>query len=138
MFRLLGVFWRRAPIYIYPTAYLRERLIRRVNYLEYDDELLRIYGNPELNNMSLDEVKRSLVERGVYIFIRYFDLICSSIFNIAPAGFDNTGLIDKRPEELYKLLVAWLTLNNNKHPKKSFSHEMYLKEMIRFGRISEL
>ena len=40
-------------------------LIRRVNYLEYDDELIRHFAKPDLKDMSLDEVKWALEERGV-------------------------------------------------------------------------
>lgn len=65
--RILGVFARRAPLYLFPTAYLRERLIRRVNYLEYDDELIRNAAKPDLKDMSLEEVKLALEERGVYV-----------------------------------------------------------------------
>jgi hypothetical protein len=61
--RILGVFPRWTPIWAFPTMYIREKLIRRVNYLEYDDELLRQY--PE-EYISLDEVKQALEERGVY------------------------------------------------------------------------
>jgi hypothetical protein len=66
--RLLGAFTRTAPLPLIPTSYLRERLIRRVNYLEYDDELLRRFAEPDLKNLSLDEVKCALEERGVYLF----------------------------------------------------------------------
>jgi hypothetical protein len=51
-------------VWAFPTTYLREKLIRRVNYLEYDDELLRQY---EEEYISIDEVKQALEERGVYI-----------------------------------------------------------------------
>lgn len=43
-------------------------LIRRVNYLEYDDELIRQHARPDLKDMSLDEIKMALEERGVYGF----------------------------------------------------------------------
>ena len=62
--RILGVFPRWTPIWAFPTMYVREKLIRRVNYLEYDDELLRLY--PE-EYIALDEVKQALEERGVYL-----------------------------------------------------------------------
>ena len=42
-------------------------LIRRINYLEYDDELLRKFARPDLKDMNLDEVKLALEERGVYV-----------------------------------------------------------------------
>jgi hypothetical protein len=42
-------------------------LIRRVNYLEYDDELIRHFAKPDLKDMNLEEVKWALEERGVYI-----------------------------------------------------------------------
>ena len=65
--RLLGVFPRWMPIHLFPTIYLREKLIRQVNYLEYDDELLRKdCQKPGLQDLSLDEVKMALEERGVY------------------------------------------------------------------------
>ena len=47
--------------------FLREMLIRRVNYLEYDDELIRHFAQPDLKDMNLDEVKWALEERGVYV-----------------------------------------------------------------------
>lgn len=40
-------------------------LIRRVNYLEYDDELIRHFAQPDLKDMHIDEVKLALEERGV-------------------------------------------------------------------------
>lgn len=46
---------------------LREFLIRKVNYLEYDDELIRQAARADLQDMNLDEVKWALEERGVYI-----------------------------------------------------------------------
>ena len=65
--RLLGVFPRWMPIHLFPTIYLREKLIRQVNYLEYDDELLRKdCQKPGFQDLSLDEVKMALEERGVY------------------------------------------------------------------------
>jgi hypothetical protein len=42
-------------------------LIRKVNYLEYDDELIRKYAQPDLKDMNFDEVKWALEERGVYV-----------------------------------------------------------------------
>ena len=42
-------------------------LIRRINYLEYDDELIRQFARPDLKDMNLDEVKLALEERGVYV-----------------------------------------------------------------------
>ena len=42
-------------------------LIRRVNYLEYDDELIRRYADPELKTINLEEIKAALEERGVYV-----------------------------------------------------------------------
>jgi hypothetical protein len=42
-------------------------LIRKVNYLEYDDELIRKYAQSDLKDMNLDEVKWALEERGVYV-----------------------------------------------------------------------
>ena len=47
--------------------FLREMLIRKVNYLEYDDELLRKFSNPELKGLHIDEIKKALEERGVYV-----------------------------------------------------------------------
>jgi len=47
--------------------FLREMLIRKVNYLEYDDELIRRFADPELKTMHLDEIKVALEERGVYV-----------------------------------------------------------------------
>ena len=47
--------------------FLREMLIRKVNYLEYDDELILKYAQPGLKDMNLDEVKWALEERGVYV-----------------------------------------------------------------------
>jgi len=47
--------------------FLREMLIRKVNYLEYDDELIRRFADPELNTIDLDEIKVALEERGVYV-----------------------------------------------------------------------
>jgi hypothetical protein len=41
-------------------------LIRKVNYLEYDDELIRHFAQPDLKDMNFDEVKWALEERGVY------------------------------------------------------------------------
>ena len=41
-------------------------MIRKVNYLEYDDELIRHFAQPDLKDMNLDEVKWALEERGVY------------------------------------------------------------------------
>jgi len=41
-------------------------LIRRVNYLEYDDELIRHSAKPDLRDMDLEEIKMALEERGVY------------------------------------------------------------------------
>ena len=65
--RLLGAFPRWMPIHLLPEIYLREKLIRRVNYIEYDDELLRQYcQKPGLQDLSLDEVKMALEDRGVY------------------------------------------------------------------------
>ena len=46
--------------------FLREMLIRRVNYLEYDDELIRHFAQPELKDLQLEEIKLALEERGVY------------------------------------------------------------------------
>ena len=40
-------------------------LIRRVNYLEYDDELIRRCARPDLKDMDLEEIKLALEERGV-------------------------------------------------------------------------
>jgi len=45
-------------------------LIRKINYLEYDDELLRRYAGAELENMHIDEIKAALEERGVYVPFR--------------------------------------------------------------------
>jgi hypothetical protein len=59
------------PVYILPTIYLREKLIRRVNYLEYDDELIRQSARPDLQDMDLEEVKLALEERGVYVQTTY-------------------------------------------------------------------
>jgi hypothetical protein len=52
---------------MFPTFMLREFLIRKVNYLEYDDELIRQAARADLQDMNLDEVKWALEERGVYI-----------------------------------------------------------------------
>lgn len=41
-------------------------LIRQVNYLEYDDELIRQSARPDLDDMDIGEVKWALEERGVY------------------------------------------------------------------------
>jgi hypothetical protein len=61
----LGVFGAKVPVYLFPTIYLREMLIRRVNYLEYDDELIRRCARPDLKDMDLEEIKLALEERGV-------------------------------------------------------------------------
>ena len=55
------------PVYLLPTMYLRDMLVRRVNYLEYDDELIRHSARPNLEDMNLDEIKLALEERGVYV-----------------------------------------------------------------------
>lgn len=55
-----------------------------------------------------------------------------------PKELDKTGLIEKSPEDIYKLMKYWLKLNENKHPERGFSHEPYLKEMIRWRRLPDL
>jgi hypothetical protein len=40
-------------------------LIRRVNYLEYDDELIRHSARLGLEDMDIAEIKWALEERGV-------------------------------------------------------------------------
>ena len=47
--------------------FLREMLIRKVNYLEYDDELIQRFTDPEFKSIHLDEIKMALEERGVYV-----------------------------------------------------------------------
>ena len=108
-------------------------LIRKVNYLEYDDELIRHSAREDLQDMDLDEVKLALEERGVYVqsIHRWY----RSLYDTLPTEVDKTGLVEKSPQEIYKLLIFWLKLNSNKHPHRSFAHEPYLKEMIRFSRL---
>jgi hypothetical protein len=40
-------------------------LVRQVNYLEYDDELIRRFARPGLEDMDIAEIKWALEERGV-------------------------------------------------------------------------
>ena len=47
-------------------------LIRKVNYLEYDDELIRKFAQPDLKDMNLEEIKQALEERGVYVPLALF------------------------------------------------------------------
>jgi hypothetical protein len=47
-------------------------LIRRVIYLEYDDELIRRCAAPDVTDMLLEEVKWALEERGVYVSFLLF------------------------------------------------------------------
>lgn len=61
-----------------------------------------------------------------------------SIHTVVPKELDKTGLIEKSPEEINKLLRYWLKLNENKYPGRRFTHEPYLREMIRFGRLPNL
>lgn len=61
-----------------------------------------------------------------------------SLYNIVPSMVDKTGLVEKEPQEIYKLMIYWLKLNDNKHPDRGFAHETYLKEMIRFSRLPDL
>jgi hypothetical protein len=51
---------------------------------------------------------------------------------------DKTGLKEKNPGELVKLLRYWLKLNENKHPERPFAHEYYLREMVRFVGLRDL
>ena len=67
-----------------------------------------------------------------------FSLISRSLYNVVPKMVHKSGLIDKPEEELRQLLRIWLKLNENKQPYKTFRHERYLKEMIRFSRLPDL
>ena len=60
------------------------------------------------------------------------------MFNPVPQTYDRTGLQEKPPKEMYRLLMYWLKLNENKRPNRSFAHEPYLKEMIRYSRVPDL
>lgn len=64
--------------------------------------------------------------------------MCRSLYNAVPLSADKTGLQEKSPNEIYKLMIYWLKLNDNKHPDRTFAHEDYLKEMIRFSRLPDL
>ena len=123
-------------MWAFPTMYIREKLIRRVNYLEYDDELLRQY---EEEYISIDEVKQALEERGVYIppFLpAIIDL--RSLFDFVSEDTDVTGMKERSPQELFKLLELWLKMNEGKHPDRPFSHEVYIREMIRWRGLPDL
>ena len=118
--------------------FLREMLIRKVNYLEYDDELLRRFSHPELKGMHIDEIKKALEERGVYVPAPGMMIMCRAMYNVVPPTEDLTELEPKSEQELVNLLRYWLKLNNNKHPDREFRHEVYLKEMIRWSRLPDL
>lgn len=61
-----------------------------------------------------------------------------SLYNVVPTAIDKTGLVEKSPQEIFKLMIFWLKLNENKHPDRTFAHEPYLSEMIRFSRLPDL
>jgi hypothetical protein len=61
-----------------------------------------------------------------------------SLYTVVPKEFDKTGLTEKSPEDIIQLMRFWLKLNENKHPERPFRHEIYLKEMIRYGRLPDL
>ena len=123
---------------MFPTMFLREMLIRKVNYLEYDDELLRKFSHPELKGMHIDEIKKALEERGVYVPAPGMMIMCRAMYNVVPPTEDLTELEPKSEQELVNLLRYWLKLNNNKHPDREFRHEVYLKQMIRWSRLPDL
>lgn len=113
-------------------------LIRRVNYLEYDDELIRRFAGEGLKDMHIDEVKAALEERGVYIPRRDFEVMARSMYDLTSPLKDKTGLKPKSQEECINMLKYWLKLNDHKHPDRDFRHEVYLKEMIRWSRLPDL
>ena len=45
---------------------------------------------------------------------------------------------ERSPQELFKLLELWLRMNEGKHPDRPFSHEVYLREMVRWGGFRDL
>jgi hypothetical protein len=51
---------------------------------------------------------------------------------------DLTGMKERSPQELFKLLELWLRMNEGKHPDRPFSHEVYLREMVRWGGFRDL
>ena len=64
--------------------------------------------------------------------------MCRAMYDVVSYWEDSTELKQKSEQELVNMLRYWLKLNENKYPGRRFTHEPYLREMIRFGRLPDL